>query len=499
MKIPFILTIFAMLSGFFNSDAPSVRPAAVAGQFYPADKAGLEALAEDCLQKAGTIAAAGSASRARGGAPAALIVPHAGYIFSGTMAALAVRTIPRDGSVKRIFLLGPSHHVWLDGASVDKEYDYYETPLGRVPVDRKTCEKLISENGIMEFRHEAHASEHCLEVELPLLQTWLGDVPPIVPIIIGTEKYQAIKQIAEALRPYLLEGGSLFVISSDFSHYPGYEDACKADSASAAAIATGDLAKFAATIQANAGAGYKGLVTSACGQSAILALMLMTSRSGEKFDYEHLGYENSGDSPYGGKDEVVGYNAFAVWRESAFSLTSGEKETLLRIARSSIEGAFDGRKEAEAWAGENLSPTLKTICGAFVTLTEDGRLRGCIGHFGEDAPLYRTVAAMARAAAFEDYRFKELSRNELDQVSIEISVLTPLKKINSADEFDYGNEGIYMSLGGRSGTFLPQVASETGWSKEDFLGHCAQDKAGIGWDGWKKATLYTYRAIIFHE
>jgi AmmeMemoRadiSam system protein B/AmmeMemoRadiSam system protein A len=509
MKITFILTIFAMLSGFFNSDSPSVRPAAVAGQFYPADKAELQKLAQDCIRRASSIAGAGKHEEHEG-APAAVIVPHAGYVFSGTMAALAFSTIPEDSGIKRIFIIGPSHHVWLDGASVDKEYDFYETPLGRVPVDKEACEKLISNNKVMTFRHDAHSKEHCLEVQLPLLQTMLGEVPPIVPIIVGTEKYPTIKAIAEALEPYLTEKGNLFVISSDFSHYPRYGDACKADSLTADAIATGDPARFVAAIQKNAGAGYPGLVTSACGQSAILALMLMTSHSGRDFEYQHLGYENSGDSPYGGKDEVVGYNAFAVWdkgpkantetkTDSSFSLTDSEKTTLLRIARSSISGAFDGKDVSEAWSGETLTPSLKENCGAFVTLNEKGRLRGCIGHFGEDTPLYRTVASMARAAAFDDYRFNEVAEDEMSSIDIEISVLTPLKKISSPDEFHYGDEGIYMRLGGRSGTFLPQVAQETGWTKEEFLGHCAQDKAGIGWDGWRRADLYTYKAIIFHE
>ena len=204
---------------------------------------------------------------------------------------------------------------------------------------------------------------------------------------------------------------------------------------------------------------------------------------------------------------MVGYNSFVIVKaESAgksvaetFSLSDSEKETLLRIARGSIMGAFAKRSEGDSWAAEDLTETLKQKCGAFVTLTENGRLRGCIGHFGENIPLYRVVAAMARAAAFEDYRFQQVRKEEMQDIEIEISVLTPLKHIQSADEFDYGREGIYMVKDGRSGTFLPQVADEVNWSKEEFLGHCAQDKAGIGWDGWKSADLYTYEAIIFKE
>jgi AmmeMemoRadiSam system protein A len=217
---------------------------------------------------------------------------------------------------------------------------------------------------------------------------------------------------------------------------------------------------------------------------------------------------NSGDSEYGDKKEVVGYNAFIVTRSTEkagnpdrnkFDLTKDEKNTLLHIARKSIQTAFYGEKLQKAWDGENLTGTLESECGAFVTLNEDGHLRGCIGHFGENIPLYETVAMMARAAAFEDTRFMEVSREELTRIDIEISVLSPLEKISGPDEFEYGKQGIYMVKNGRSGTFLPQVAQESNWTKEEFLGHCARDKAGIGWDGWKTAALYTYYAIVFSE
>jgi AmmeMemoRadiSam system protein A len=138
-------------------------------------------------------------------------------------------------------------------------------------------------------------------------------------------------------------------------------------------------------------------------------------------------------------------------------------------------------------------------CGAFVTLNESGHLRGCVGHFGENIPLYEVVADMARAAAFEDTRFNEVSQSELSSIEIEISVLSPLKKIDNISQFQYGKQGIYICKDSRGGTFLPQVAQEVNWTKEEFLGHCSRDKAGLGWDGWKNADLYTYEAVIFKE
>ena len=177
-----------------------------------------------------------------------------------------------------------------------------------------------------------------------------------------------------------------------------------------------------------------------------------------------------------------------------FSLSDEDKKQLKEIAYDAIKTTLEGKAYQIPC---HLPEKLKTPCGAFVSLHKHGRLRGCIGHFGEDMPLYKTVYRMAKAAAFEDPRFPKVSMSELPDIDIEISVLTPMKRIHSIDEFQLGKQGIYMRKGYQAGTFLPQVADEVSWTKEEFLGHCAQDKAGIGWDGWKTAELYTYEAIIF--
>ena len=271
------------------------------------------------------------------------------------------------------------------------------------------------------------------------------------------------------------------------------------DKRTAEAVASGDLGKILATANENLNSGIPHLATSACGLCGIL-VNAMLAADYTTSECRHLYYCNSGDSRYGSKDEVVGYNAFVTLRKkkSSFQLSDDDRRLLLRIARGSIEKAVMGD---HAWATDTsrLSPTLRERCGAFVTLSEDGRLRGCIGHFGSDIPLYKAVEEMAVAAATEDPRFMPVGKGELDQIHIEISVLTPLKRIHDIKEFQYGRQGIYMRKGYHSGTFLPQVAQEVNWTKEEFLGHCAQDKAGIGWDGWRDAELYTYEAIIFEE
>jgi AmmeMemoRadiSam system protein A len=203
---------------------------------------------------------------------------------------------------------------------------------------------------------------------------------------------------------------------------------------------------------------------------------------------------------------VVGYHSFAILRQdsASFTLSDAEKKALKDIALNSIKDSLDGKNHRD-WSRDsaaslNHGPVpmiLQQKCGAFVSLHKHGRLRGCIGHFGEDYPLHEIVAEMARAAAFEDPRFMPVTKDELDDIDIEISVLTPMRRIKSLDEFELHRHGIYIKKGYRSGTFLPQVADEVNWTKEEFVGHCSQDKAGLGWDGWKDAELYVYEAIVF--
>ncbi len=484
-----------MMMNIFDQQAPVVRPATQAGRFYDGDPQRLIHEVDSFLSL--------HANDRQFQEVAAIVVPHAGYYFSGNVAAAAYMALPKDKSYKRIFLLGPSHHEWLDGASVNSEADYYETPLGRVKVDRTTAQALIAADSAFSYRPEAHDREHCLEVQLPFLQRRFEEVPPIVPIIISTNDFRKLKRMAEVLKPYFTDE-NLFVVSSDFSHYPSYEDACKVDAKTGKALESGDVEQFIATIDANAKSGIRNLATSACGGFPIITLMLMLDQS---YEVKHLLYQNSGDIDDHDLSRVVGYHAFAILRgqEKGFSLSDEEKRTLKTIAYQSIKESLDGRenhgdRSHDSGFQPNHGPVpmiLQQKCGAFVSLHKQGRLRGCIGHFGEDIPLYEIVAEMARAAAFEDPRFQPLRREELDEVDIEISVLTPMRRIQSLDEFELHRHGIYIRKGRRSGTFLPQVADEVNWTKEEFVGHCSQDKAGLGWDGWRDAELYVYEAIVF--
>jgi len=490
---------------------PVVRPATQANRFYTGDARELSEEVDSllALHRGETIF----------NNVAALIVPHAGYYFSGNVAAAAYMAMPRDKHYKRIFLLGPSHHEWLDGASVNTEADYYATPLGQVKVDHETALALTAADSVFRYEPRAHDREHCLEVQLPFLQRRFGDgkstqtsedsVPPIVPMIISTNDFQKLKRIAEALKPYLTEE-NLFIVSSDFSHYPNYEDACKVDARTGRAVESGDVEQLIAALEENARSGVPGLATSACGELAIATLLMMTDST---YEVKHLMYQNSGDADESDHSRVVGYHAFAIVRKALqeFSLSDEEKRMLKEIALTSIKDSLRNeelRMKNEEFATAHsaaqsdssffiLHSSLKQKCGAFVSLHKHGRLRGCIGHFGEDVPLHEIVAEMARAAAFEDPRFMPVTADELSDIDIEISVLTPMRRIQSLDEFELHRHGIYIRKGYRSGTYLPQVADEVNWTKEEFVSHCAQDKAGIGWDGWRDAELYVYEAIVF--
>jgi len=213
--------------------------------------------------------------------------------------------------------------------------------------------------------------------------------------------------------------------------------------------------------------------------------------------------QNSGDINNGDKSCVVGYVAleFEVPKSSTgtlFVLTDKEKQILLKLARTSIS-EYIKNKERPFIDATFFTPNLLSSCGAFVSLHINGDLRGCVGTFRTDKALYQNIREMAIDAATNDYRFGPLKVNELNLLDIEISVLTPMHRISSPEEIILGKHGIYIKKDGKSGTLLPQVATDKNWTKEEFLGYCSRDKAGLGWNGWKDAEVYVYEAIIFGE
>lgn len=483
---------FCAFSTFSQAALQNRKPYA-AGRFYTDKPAELISQLEQLFSN--------SALKSTEKTPLAIIVPHAGYVYSGEVAASAYKQIDPKQKFERIFIIGSSHTTTFSGASVYCNGNY-ETPLGTVQVDMELAKKLIAENKLLKCNPEAHLHEHSIEVQLPFLQYFLKTDLKIVPIIIGSSTNETAQNLAEILKPYLNEK-NLFVISSDFSHYPGYNDAKKVDQLTAEAIQTNNPSKLLATLENNYKRDIDGLSTSLCGWSSVLTLLYMTKKLPE-ININLVQYKNSGDKTFGDKDRVVGYYAISfIQRKSAiesagFSLSNDEKKYLLKLAHETISEYI--RKETVPKVDQSvLSPNLKKNCGAFVTIYKNGILRGCIGRFDPDEPLWKVVQSMAVSAATRDYRFDQVLSAELSKLNIEISVLTPLKRIKSADEIILGKHGIYLKKGDKTGTFLPQVATQAGWSKEELLGHCAEDKAQFGWDGWKTAELYTYEALVFGE
>jgi AmmeMemoRadiSam system protein B/AmmeMemoRadiSam system protein A len=492
-----ILSIFAVMETYSQNLTIDRQPIA-AGRFYPDNK---EALTKDLAQLFKKCRKLSDKHDVR-----AIISPHAGYVYSGEIAAAAYSSIPDNKVYKNIFIIGSSHVMAFDGASVYNTGDFV-TPLGNLRVNREIANKLIKENKVFNFPTTAHVQEHSIEVQLPFIKYYFKETPAIVPIIIGSQNENTVRKIAEALRPWFTSD-NLFVISSDFSHYPPYKDAIETDNLTAVSLASGDPGTFLNTLKKNSAKKIRGLATSMCGWTSGLTLLYL-AEGNDQLEFKLIDYCNSGDSPYGGKDEVVGYHAIALVsksqipdakadQEEVFSFTPEERSRLFTIARNSIRSMLFEKRRIVI-DETTIPPKLKRALGAFVTLKIDGALRGCIGRFISSDPLYVVVQASALSSAFEDPRFSPLTKDEFEKTEIEITVLGPLKKINDISEIVLGKHGIYLKKDFRSGTMLPQVATENGWTVEEFLGYTSREKAGLGWDGWKEAELFIYEGLVLEE
>jgi MEMO1 family protein len=490
-----LLSIFSIMETFSQNKTTDRQPVA-AGRFYPADK---ETLIKDISQLFENCKKLPNNWDIR-----AIISPHAGYVFSGKIAASAFSAIPRSSNYKNIFIIGSSHVMLFDGASVYNSGDFI-TPIGKILVNKDIANKLISENKVFNFPTNAHLQEHSIEVQLPFIQYYFKNNPLIVPIIIGTNNENTVKKIAEVLKPWFTSE-NLFIISSDFSHYPSYKDANETDNLTALSIASINPQTFLNTLKKNSARQIPGLATSMCGWTSCLMLLYL-AEGDNHLEMRLIDYNNSGDSPYGGKSEVVGYHAIALTEKknkpesksiSEVSFTIEEKEMLFSIARNSIRSMLYDSKRIVT-EEKYIPEALKKMLGAFVTLKINGALRGCIGRFISSDPLYKVVQASALSSAFEDPRFTPLTKEEFEKTEIEITVLGPLVKINNIKEIILGKHGIYIKKDFRSGTMLPQVATENGWTVEQFLGYTSRDKAGLGWDGWRDAEIFIYEGIVLED
>jgi AmmeMemoRadiSam system protein B/AmmeMemoRadiSam system protein A len=460
-----------------------IHPAMFAGDWYDDQPDALASGVDSMLEAVTPI----------DGQPIGLLVPHAGHVFSGPVAAYAFKQIEGiDYDV--VVIIGPNHrHPTFEDVSVWAEGGF-ETPLGVVPVNREVAADLLEADERIVFDREVHLTEHSIEIELPFLQRVCPDCS-LVPVVIGQPTEENLKALGDALIKVLKGRKALVVASSDLSHYPSYGDAIQVDMATLAAVETGDPELVRQRIEETMAKGVPNLATCACGEGPLLVTMRVVKELGAD-TVTILRYANSGDSPSGGRDQVVGYGAVMFWRWEPPALGQADKDALLDIARRAIADKLDDA-ELEALMAEK--PVLARRSAVFVTLLKGDDLRGCIGQIQARYPLAEAVRMAAIDAATEDPRFLPVKRSELDEISIEISVLSPFRRVTDVErDIQVGMHGLLIIAGDARGLLLPQVATEQGFDRVEFLEAVAQ-KAGLPPGAWQDATLYTFTAEVFGE
>ena len=466
-----------------------IRESVIAGSWYPGNASRLQQEVQAYLSQASVADFKGQLI--------ALISPHAGYRYSGQVAAYAYKTLEMH-KFDTVVVIAPSHRAYFKGVSV---YDRggYRTPLGVMPLDRELVAALKQRESRISYVAKAHSQEHSLEIQLPFIQVVMPD-GKLVPLVMGDQSFNTCQWLAQALAHCIRDKSVVVVASSDLSHFHPYNEAKILDQ-----VVVDRVNEFDPQGLSNDLAGGK---CEACGGGPMVTAMLLARELGANKS-RVLHYANSGDVT-GDRSGVVGYMAAALWANPKkargqkqgdqrvgvdFGLTSEEKVQLLKIARDVVETYCRGGKPPKL---EVDSPTLNEPRGAFVTLHKDGKLRGCIGHIRARKPLIETIVEMAEAAAFQDPRFPPVTSEELGQLEYEISVLTPLRRIKDVEEIQVGIHGIYMKRGVSSGLLLPQVAAEWGWDRTTFLEHTCT-KAGLPEDAWKdkKTEIYIFSADVF--
>ena len=465
-----------------------IREPAVAGSFYTADPGALSKQIKDYLSAAPV--------KKIDGEIIAMISPHAGYIYSGQVAAHAYKLIA-DKPIHTVLVIAPSHRVYFKGASVYSQ-GAFRTPLGLIPIDEDICQKMIQASPAISFYPQAHAQEHSLEVQLPFLQTVLKDFK-LIPIVMGDQNLENCKILSDAIFQAIKGKKVLIVASTDLSHFYSYDEALKLDNVVIDRIKNFDTQGFASDISEGK--------CEACGAGPVITTMLLAQKMGANKSLI-LKYANSGDVTRD-KSRVVGYLAAVLYQENKsnpgkgnskkvgtdLGLNEEEKIFLHQVAKASIEARLFGETPPRF---DPPTAKLQEKRGAFVSLHRRGQLRGCIGYIQAYKPLCQTISEMAVAAAFQDSRFSPLRKEELKDLEIEISALTPLKRISDVQEIEIGKHGIYIVKGFNSGLLLPQVATEYSWNAETFLENTSL-KAGLFKDAWKDkgAEIYIFSADIF--
>jgi len=490
-----------------------VREPAVSGSFYPGGSKELSETVDELLKSASKHKIDGRLS--------ALIAPHAGYKYSGPIAAESFKQV-EGMDFETVVIVGASHRVRFEGISTYPR-GYYKTPLGKVQIDEKLSKQIrnlfgyntqeisssekekegnfsgtfrlnpqVGSAAPSGFYPPAHTIEHSVEVEIPFIQKVLPEAK-IVPIIIGSHSADTIQKLSTVFTKIMKNPKYLLVISTDLSHYHSYSEAKKLDNSGLESIEKLDSEGLLEKL--------KNGETEFCNSIGALSVVISAKSIGA--NAKLLMYKNSGDVTGDKSDGVVGYGAVAFSLEEnspkkiELKFSDSEKREMLNIARKSIKKYIDKNEQIDIKPSND---KLTKKCGAFVTLKINGNLRGCIGYIDAIMPLYQTISQAAVAAATQDPRFKPVNKEELEEIEIEISVLSPLKPVDNIEEIEVGKHGLYMRKEMSSGLLLPQVPTEQGWNRKQFLeGTCR--KAGLPLDAWRSSGLdiYIFTAEVFNE
>ncbi len=478
--LPFTLTCYAQ----------DVKYPNVAGAFYPQDKRELSQMIDGFLNNANPEPVNADIT--------ALISPHAGYTFSGQVAAFGYKLL-KNKPYKTVVVIGPSHYYAFSGVSVYPE-GVFKTPLGDLEIDSDFAKELLYKDNDIKFDAGAFEKEHSVEVQLPFLQKVLSGFK-IVPVVMGDCSFLTCQKLAVFLKQAIGSRKDVLVVAStDMYHGYDYQQAEMVDKKTLSYLKNMDAQGL-----------YYGLrdgKLQLCGGFPVVAALFLS---------KDMGYSNLEVLKYTTSANVTNKKIKGIWTVGYLSsvisgivplemnnggeskmLSQAQRQRLIKIARDSIRVYLETGKKL---AVSETDPLLQKEMGAFVTLNEHGQLRGCIGNLIGTQPLYLTIRDMAVEAAVKDPRFEPVGQNELKNIEIEISVLSPMEKIDSADKIQLGKHGVLVKKGFRSGVFLPQVATETGWPKEEFLSNLCAHKAGLAADAWKdKSTeIYIFTAEVFSE
>jgi pyruvate formate lyase activating enzyme len=477
-------------------DAEDTQEPSLAGSFYPKDPAVLEETVGSFIGNAKPKSIPGNIM--------AIISPHAGFRYSGEVAGYGFKVI-KDKGFNTAIIVAPSHRHSFEGIAVlDK--DFYLTPLGKVAIDRDITRKLLSFSKNVNYYTQPFLNENSTETQIPFVQKSLPGAK-IVLILAGNSLYDTCTLLRDALYAAIGERKDIIIIaSSDMSHYNSEKRAHIIDSAVLDEIEKFNPEELFLKFSKMPGK------EKPCGSTAIIGSMMVARKLGaDKISI--LRYATSADVT-GDGSAVVGYASAVIYKSQVDNhqaiekhevekdmeelLNAKERKRLLQIARETLRAYVDN--------GEKLvinedNPVLNKEMGAFVTLHKNGRLRGCIGNIIGKGPLYQTISDMAVQAGTQDSRFSPVNLKELEDIDIEISVLSSLKKIDNPDEIIMGKHGVLIKSGFKSGVYLPQVAVETGWNREEFMDSLCMHKAGIPRDSWKnkECDIYIFSTEVFGE